>query len=379
MNKTPHSVRRGYPSPLAAVCAWLVLSITATATYAQPAASRPTGASREKRLWASIATLAEPAPTTQPFESWFKQAQQRRRELVRRVRLYLSAYPGGGHRDQAIKLELTALFELGTLEGGALTELRRRLDALIRNPPSVAALHEAAYWALLCRRGTARSPASQPASRPTTGLDDELRAAYREYVIDYPQSRYVPRLARLLFDDAAVRSDVAAMRDVVTRLQASFPEHVVTTTLEARLRRRSAVGKPFWPALRTVDGRELRRADFVGRPTLIVVWAAFSDSAVRCVDEIERLRAQHPDLVVIGLGLDETADQTVAAARAAGLDWPQCNDGLGWGGEFVRSWGVGELPFSFAIDGAGRLVGSAAGKGWRELALRIVGGERDPE
>lgn len=340
---------------------------------AQTAASASPGQagsdSREERLWDQIVTLRDRAPTTQPFENWFASALTNKRALAERVRLYLTLYPGGAHRDDAVRLELATLFETASLSGGDYAPLRERVDRYLSSPPNAAALHEAAYWKILCDRlagsNTATQPASMPASLPTT----EPLEAYRRYVRRYPHSRHVPRLATILFEDAARRGERAEMRELVDLMSRAFPKHLTTEGLAARLRREDATGKLFWLAFRDADGRSVDTRELAGRPVLIVVWAAYDEAARRCASEVEALRREHPELAVVGVNLDATRAAMSAATAELGLDWPQFNDELGRANSFARRWGVRRIPRVFAIDRSGRLVGSASQSEWKRLAF----------
>jgi hypothetical protein len=325
----------------------------------------------EPEFWQGIADLAPLPSATQPFENWFETAAARRQALLARIRLYLTLYPGGAHRDEALRLELSALFELGTLQGGTLTPLRERVDEILRAPPSAAALHEAAYWALLCRRCQSPVAASQPAPVPLAA-DADLQTGYAEYIAKYPQSRYVPRLATLLLADAARRGDRLGIQRIVKQLPEYFPRHAATAQLAAEWRRDALIGEPFWPNVQPSAGCPGDQPDCVGHPVLIVVWASFDEPARCCVQEIERFRREHPDLRIIGVSLDDNLEQTTAAAAALGIAWPQCNDGLGWGGSFVRYWGIDRIPYVLAIDRAGTLAATGTGDDWEPLARRAL-------
>ncbi|MEW6199213.1 MAG: TlpA disulfide reductase family protein [Planctomycetota bacterium] len=332
----------------------------------------------EQTLWDRVVEAQRPVPVTQPFKDWFDSARQQRRLLLSRVRLYLTLYPGGVHRDEAIRWELRTLFELETLQGtgsgergtgvlgarrgGELGPLVERVTELRRAPPSAAALQEAAYWAILCERaGGGEAAAVESAA---TGLGPALRQAYLAYIRAYPRSTRVPWLAALVFDDAARGGDRPLMAELVALLTSTFPEHPVTGSVRGKWQRTRAVGEPFEPLLPGLDGKLLDWSAYRGRPVMLVVWAAFDDASRRAVQRIGHVRAGHPQLAVIGVSLDETAEATRTAARELELDWPQCNDGRGWGGEFVRQWGIDRLPLVFVIDAAGRLVASDAGDGW---------------
>ncbi len=343
---------------------------------AQTAAQRA-AVSQEGEIWGRIGEVRELPPASQFAESWFEAARARRQVLLARTRLYLTLYPGGAHRDEVIRLELSALFELGTLRGGTLAPLRERVDEILRSPPSDAALHEAAYWALLCRRCQTSATTSQPAlvpldpgDRPPVGLPTDSQSDYVEYLAKYPRSRYVPRLATLLLANATRRGDRLAVQRIVKQLPEYFPQHAVTAQVTAEWRREALIGEPFWPLVLPMAGCLTDQPDPAGHPGLIVVWASFNEPARCCVQEIEHFRQAHPDLRVIGISLDEQMEQTTAAAAALGLDWPQCNDRLGWGGSFVRYWGIDRIPYVLAVDRAGNLAGTGTGDDWEALARR---------
>lgn len=351
-------------------CRWATLLAIALCAMTARSGEPPKAiTSQELALWQSIATLRDSQPTTQPFERWFEGARRQRQALLDRTRLYLTLYPGGTHRDEAIKIELTALFELATLGDGTLTPLCERVSTLLRNPPSPAAEQEAAYWQIICGRAE-----SAPTSQPTDMSDDPaLVAAYRRYVDRYPDSPQVPRLATLLFEDAVQHADRPTMLAMVELLRTRFPDHAGTEGVTAAWRRIEAVGHPFWLQGQTVEGEELDSRRYLGSPVIIVVWAGYDVAACRRAVAVELFRQTRPMVRVIGISLDETAEGAQAAARRLRLAWPQCHDGLGWGTAFVRAWGVRELPFVFVVGADGRLLGATGGEEWREWAA--VGSE----
>lgn len=343
-----------------------------------PAGPEPdAGLAPEERLWRDILACEEPLPATQPFRPWFAAAEARRQRQLRLLRTYQSLYPGGRHRDEAIGRELNVLFELAVLRGEEPAALRGRISELLRAPPSPAAEEEAAWWEIVCRRrapDAATQPASGPALSPAGPLaaDAELRAAYREYLARYPRSRHVPRLASVLFDAAVQRGDLEEMRALAATLAAGFPDHVTTRTLRARVGLEEQIGRRLELRVELVDGRELDVAELRGGPVLIVVWAGFDDAARRCAAGVERFRRAQPEVRVLGIGVDETPAATAAAARELELDWPQANDGLGWGSRYVRGWGLRGIPRVLVLDRQGCLLGVADGERWELLARRAL-------
>jgi hypothetical protein len=254
------------------------------------------------------------------------------------------------------------------------TKLCRRVEALLAAAPSAAAVHEAAYWRITCER--LRSASSRPTSAPASAAHRVgLLQAYRQYVERYPASRYVPRMVALLFEDAEQRGDRGTMRALLEQLRRDFADDAVTALLSSRWERIQCIGRPFPPwRFQSTAGAQHDTAAEVGHVVLIVVWAGYDQAARERVSEVEAFRRQHPEVRVLGVSLDETPDATAIAAQALQVDWPQFNDGRGWGNAFVRAWGVRELPTVFVLDRAGRLLGVAADGRWRSLAGRAVSG-----
>lgn len=346
----------------------------------EPPASRGPGAtsepvrpdSPEEDLWQQILALrAEPA-TTQPATAWFAAAADRRAALLEKTRLYLTLYPGGNHHAAVVATELATLFELGTLRGGTFGPLCARVqECLHRGSDDDPVVWEAAYWEILCQR-LEHATTTQPTSAPVLTPDVRLLAAQRDYVARYPRSPHVPRVAALLFEEALKQGDQPEMGRLVAQLEQAFPEHMVTASLAARLRREQAVGSPFRLTFEQSDGTQVDTHELIGRPVLIVVWDSVDAAGLERVRDIERFRRTHPEFHVVGVNLDESRAQMEAAGAKLGLDWPQFNDGLGRANSFARQWGVRRLPCVFVVDRHGRLVGSTADADWPELATAAL-------
>jgi hypothetical protein len=340
---------------------------------APPTAQAPTSRplSRDEALWCEIQELDQPLPATEPFAEHLKKTLRRRKALLAKARLYLAAYPGGPRRDDVVRLELRTLFDIGTLSGGTYVPLCRRVNECLQHPPSELALHEAAYWGIYCRR-LSRGATSRPSSAPVTAPDDELLAEYCNYVAQYPLSRYVPRMANVLFEAAARSGDRDTQRALTAQLRRNFPDHPVTALLAACLRRQEAIGRPFALAFETADGERIDTAAWEGSPVLIVVWAGFDSEARACVAQVEAFRRAHAELQVVGVNLDESDKQMSVACQELGLAWPQFNDGRGWANRFALEWGVREVPTVFLVGRQGRLVAVAGAADWREPVSAVL-------
>lgn len=350
-----------------ALAALVMGSLGAAAAAGQQPPTSPPAPTPEARLWQSIVALSADVPATQPFDGWFERTQQQRARLIARVKLYQTLYPGGQHRTDAVRLELAALFDAATLASGPYDAFCKRVREHLAAPGGPAVEAEAAYWALICQRleRDPDVPTTRPAARSdAVPLAPALRAAYADYLRRYPQSRYVPRLARLLFADAAARDDATGMQAAIAHIGTHFPEHPTTIALLGAWNRRQAIGQPFWLEFRQGETEHDSR-HFAGRPGAIVVWAGFDAAARQCVRDLEQVRVAHPTMWLLGVNVDADAAAGDAAARELGVTWPQFNDGLGWANRFALAWGVDVVPLVFVVDARGRLVGAASDERWR--------------
>lgn len=347
-----------------------VLALTLLLLCVPPAA--PQARDADETLWADVAALSSAAPSSQPFDRRAPGEITRREQLLARLAQYLTLYPGGRRRDEAIRLELRTQFELGALRGGDFAPLCEAAQRYARAAPSNAVAAEVAYWQIICARLAQTRAASQPATSDLDQIERDLLPQYESYLSRFPHSPYAPRLATLLFEHAQMRGDDDAMRRYAALLREQFPDHAATALLAAQLRRRDAVGRPFWIAFTRLDGSTFDSREWAGRPGLIVVWSATSPRARETLAAVERLRRENPALAVCGVCVDGDPVAGTAAAASLNLDWPQSYDRLGWAGDFCREWGVRTVPFVFAIDRAGRLRGAGDGPDWPDLAAAIL-------
>ncbi|QOJ14328.1 MAG: TlpA family protein disulfide reductase [Planctomycetia bacterium] len=353
----------------------------------------PAALSADEQLWASIRAMeSSDSPAGLSAPDRFAWHSERSRQVLARARAYQSLYPGGPRRDDAVELELAKLFELITGTGLPASELCARAERVAAGAPSRRALHEAEYWRMICdverRRGAARAvaaPAAESAvgggtTSPGGGVsggpqvpsvaprkaasvldrDAELLGAYADYVRRFPDSRRTPRLAQVLFEDAAARSDLGDMRAMAVLLGPS--DSLALRSAAATLRRFETIGRPLWVTFRdSASGDPIDTRKWVGSDVLVVVWAGFDAEARAAVATVEQARASDTGLRVVGVNLDAPACEGQRAARELGISWPQWNDGLGWAGAFSQEWGIREVPFILRLDAEGRLAGFYSG------------------
>ena len=348
-----------------------LLFILAPLTAAQTSRPSPPAVD-EASVWQRVEiSLPRPAATESYSQDFQRKADAARRR-IESTQAYLRLFPGGEHRDEAVAIELAALFELGTLDGGAYAPLCQRVQQYLRNPWDSSVEEEAAYWELTCRNLKRTDPTSSAPAVTFVQDDTALVAAYREYVSKYPASRYSPQLAQRVFRRAESQSDAAQMHALSEQMQARFPSHPITEWMAGRLNLHAALGKPFQWKFRATSGAEIDTLALPNRPTLIVLWTAADRASRDLAVAIEKFRKQ-TDLNVLGVSTDEWRDRLDTVAQSLDIPWPQYFDGLGPACKFARTWGISESPAVLVLDTEHRLLGAAGADNWEPLAKKALG------
>ena len=102
----------------------------------------------------------------------------------------------------------------------------------------------------------------------------------------------------------------------------------------------------------TLDGRQLRLADFRGRPVIVNFWGP---SCIPCRDEFPLFQAKLHErsaegLVILGVLMDDPPDAARTFVAEFGATWPTVVDP---DKSIVRAYQVLARPQSYFIDGEG--------------------------
>lgn len=102
------------------------------------------------------------------------------------------------------------------------------------------------------------------------------------------------------------------------------------------------------PALE--DGRPLRLSDFRGRAVVINFWATWCPPCRVEMPALQQAQRDMPDVVVLGVNQQESADIVSRFMREQGLDFPIALDTAG---EVNRVYRVRALPTTCFVDRSG--------------------------
>lgn len=112
--------------------------------------------------------------------------------------------------------------------------------------------------------------------------------------------------------------------------------------------------------LHSLEGEEVQLSDFVGQPVVLNFWATWCGPCRQEIPELSEFAAAHPEVVVLGISLDERLEgaSLAAASRRLGIDYPVLHDASG---EVGDAYGVSGLPTTFVVNGEGRIAGVRQG------------------
>lgn len=116
-----------------------------------------------------------------------------------------------------------------------------------------------------------------------------------------------------------------------------------------------AEAPPF--TLPDLDGRPVALADFAGRPVIVNFWATWCAPCRFEIPSFSAFARDNPDIAVLGLAADGTAEHLRAAAVDLGVDYPILRADRAT----LAAYGVDVYPTTVVIDAAGRVHSTHAG------------------
>ncbi len=118
-------------------------------------------------------------------------------------------------------------------------------------------------------------------------------------------------------------------------------------------------------------GEELALEKLRGKVVLLDFWASWCIPCRMDMPEVRKIWKRYAGdrFVIIGINLDSNRAQFDAYMKEEAVTWPQYYDGLGWGNNLSRLYGVYAIPHTVLIDSNG--VIRATGLRGEDLAVKI--------
>ncbi len=116
-------------------------------------------------------------------------------------------------------------------------------------------------------------------------------------------------------------------------------------------------------------------SSFRGKVVLIDFWASWCGPCRAANPGVVKLYKKYKDqgFEVFGVSVDKKKAEWVKAIKKDKITYQQVNDNGGWESKTLANYFVNEIPTSFLIDKAGRLVAvDLTGKGLKKLVAQLL-------
>lgn len=125
--------------------------------------------------------------------------------------------------------------------------------------------------------------------------------------------------------------------------------------------KRLAIGQPApgFEAKDVVNGNPVKLSDIKADRTVLVFWASWCP---HCDDMLPKLKAMydqmdHNKVKIVGISIDESKDDLMAAIKTRGYNWINIGELKGWDGPIVEEYGISATPTMFVLDANKTIIG----------------------
>ena len=121
------------------------------------------------------------------------------------------------------------------------------------------------------------------------------------------------------------------------------------------------VGMPYREIVaRTIDGKEIRLSDYVGKKQLILLdfWASWCIPCIQEVPLLKKLQEKYKNqgLQVVGVSVDSDREKWQGALNKHQPAGIQISELKGWESVSRVDYGVQAIPFTVLIDASGKIL-----------------------
>ena len=111
----------------------------------------------------------------------------------------------------------------------------------------------------------------------------------------------------------------------------------------------------------TLEGKKVKLSDFAGKPVLLHFWSTTCGPCIaefpELQQELKMLKTADPELVVLGVTLDDNLKQVNKFLEKYDLAWTVVCDKRGWGGQAAKAFHITGIPSDVVIDKEGKIRG----------------------
>lgn len=185
----------------------------------------------------------------------------------------------------------------------------------------------------------------------------------KEYVHSQIVANVTKPFGAYLLASFGLALDVEKLADLLPQIPAELASNEKIVSLNKYITNtlNTSVGKKFVDfTMNTPEGKEVKLSDFIGKDkyTLIDFWASWCGP---CRQEMPNVVAAYKQYKakgfgIVGVSLDQNAEQWKKAIKDLGITWAQMSDLKGWQCEGAKLYGVRGIPATVLVDQEGTII-----------------------
>lgn len=157
--------------------------------------------------------------------------------------------------------------------------------------------------------------------------------------------------------------DLKKQAELINAVPAKYMNNEVLKALKKRvdLAMKTAVGEKYIDfSMENIDGQKVALSNYISanKYTLIDFWASWCGPCRADMPNVVAVYNEFKDkgFGIVGVSLDEKADDWKAAIVELGITWPQMSDLKGWENAAAQLYGINSIPATILVDQNGIIV-----------------------
>ena len=157
-----------------------------------------------------------------------------------------------------------------------------------------------------------------------------------------------------------------------TKITTRFADSPFSDKAKGAIKRLESIGEKMSLSGKTLGGKSFDIADLNGKVVLVHYWADWCEICKDEFKQLEKLRARHPNLRLVGVNCDNDLATAKASANKTGVSWPQLHSEGGYNSGYAAEMGIVSLPTMVLIDKNGDIVSTTVSAGSLERELNSL-------